>query len=447
MHKLKKPNFTYSQISAISFMSIILIGALLLTLPISSRSGEATPFIDALFTSASATCVTGLVVYDTYTYFSLFGQIVILSLIQIGGLGFMIIATLFSLMLKRKIGLKERGMLQESVSTIHIGGIVRLTKHILFGTVIFEAIGAIILALRFYPDMGLKQGLYNGVFHSISAFCNAGFDLMGRFEPSSSLTLYSGDIVVNLVIMSLIVVGGVGFLVWEDIFTNKLKFCKYRLHTKIVLVVTATLIIVPAIIFYSIERTNSFAGMGTTESWLASFFQSITPRTAGFNTVNIAELSEGSILLTIILMVIGGSPGSTAGGVKTTSFAVIILSLIASIRHTEDINVFNRRLERDVIKKAYDVITIYFMCCALAVLLICALQPFGLKEVFFEVVSALSTVGMSTGITPELNSLSRIIITLLMFFGRVGSLSVALVFSEKKEYIPIRKPVEKISIG
>lgn len=447
MHKLKKPNFTYSQISAISFMSIILIGALLLTLPISSRSGEATPFIDALFTSASATCVTGLVVYDTYTHFSLFGQIVILSLIQIGGLGFMIIATLFSLMLKRKIGLKERGMLQESVSTIHIGGIVRLTKHILFGTVIFEAIGAIILALRFYPDMGLKQGLYNGVFHSISAFCNAGFDLMGRFEPSSSLTLYSGDIVVNLVIMSLIVVGGVGFLVWEDIFTNKLKFCKYRLHTKIVLVVTATLIIVPAIIFYSIERTNSFAGMGTTESWLASFFQSITPRTAGFNTVNIAELSEGSILLTIILMVIGGSPGSTAGGVKTTSFAVIILSLMASIRHTEDINVFNRRLERDVIKKAYDVITIYFMCCALAVLLICALQPFGLKEVFFEVVSALSTVGMSTGITPDLNSLSKFIITLLMFFGRVGSLSVALVFSEKKEYIPIRKPVEKISIG
>ncbi|MCQ2016224.1 MULTISPECIES: TrkH family potassium uptake protein [Clostridium] len=447
MHKLKKPNFTYSQISAISFMSIILIGALLLTLPISSRSGEATPFIDALFTSASATCVTGLVVYDTYTHFSLFGQIVILSLIQIGGLGFMIIATLFSLMLKRKIGLKERGMLQESVSTVHIGGIVRLTKHILFGTVIFEAIGAIILALRFYPDMGLKQGLYNGVFHSISAFCNAGFDLMGRFEPSSSLTLYSGDIVVNLVIMSLIVVGGVGFLVWEDIFTNKLKFCKYRLHTKIVLVVTATLIIVPAIIFYSIERTNSFAGMGTTESWLASFFQSITPRTAGFNTVNIAELSEGSILLTIILMVIGGSPGSTAGGVKTTSFAVIILSLIASIRHTEDINVFNRRLERDVIKKAYDVITIYFMCCALAVLLICALQPFGLKEVFFEVVSALSTVGMSTGITPDLNSLSKFIITLLMFFGRVGSLSVALVFSEKKEYIPIRKPVEKISIG
>lgn len=447
MHKLKKPNFTYSQISAISFMSIILIGALLLTLPISSRSGEATPFIDALFTSASATCVTGLVVYDTYTHFSLFGQIVILSLIQIGGLGFMIIATLFSLMLKRKIGLKERGMLQESVSTIHIGGIVRLTKHILFGTVIFEAIGAIILALRFYPDMGLKQGLYNGVFHSISAFCNAGFDLMGRFEPSSSLTLYSGDIVVNLVIMSLIVVGGVGFLVWEDIFTNKLKFCKYRLHTKIVLVVTATLIIVPAIIFYSIERTKSFADMGTTESWLASFFQSITPRTAGFNTVNIAELSEGSILLTIILMVIGGSPGSTAGGVKTTSFAVIILSLIASIRHTEDINVFNRRLERDVIKKAYDVITIYFMCCALAVLLICALQPFGLKEVFFEVVSALSTVGMSTGITPDLNSLSKFIITLLMFFGRVGSLSVALVFSEKKEYIPIRKPVEKISIG
>lgn len=447
MHKLKKPNFTYTQISTISFMSLILIGALLLTLPIASKSGESTPFIDALFTSASATCVTGLVVHDTYTYFSLFGQIVIISLIQIGGLGFMIIATLFSLMLKRKIGLKERGLLQESVNTIQIGGVVRLTKHILFGTVIFESIGAIILSLRFCPEIGLVRGIYNGIFHSISAFCNAGFDLMGRFEPSSSLTLYRGDVVVNLVIMSLIVIGGIGFWVWEDIYNNKLKFCKYRLHTKIVLVITVLLIFIPAIIFYVIEKNNIFKGMEPVESILASLFQAVTPRTAGFNTVSIGDLREGSILITIMLMVIGGSPGSTAGGVKTTSFAVIILSLISSIRHTEDINVFNRRLEPSVVKKAYDVITIYFMCSVVAMLFISLIQPFGLKEIFFEVTSALSTVGMSTGITSELNSLSRFIITLLMFFGRVGSLSVALVFSDRKEYVPIRKPVEKISIG
>lgn len=447
MIKLKKYNLTYTQMSALSFILIILMGGLLLSLPISSRSREATPFIDALFTSASATCVTGLVVHDTYTYFSIFGQIVILCLIQIGGLGFMIIATLFSFMLRRKIGLKERGLLQESVSTIHIGGVVRLTKHILVGTLLFEGIGAVLLSVRFSRDMGVARGIYDGIFHSVSAFCNAGFDLMGILEPGSSLMYYRNDTLVNLVIGGLIIIGGIGFWVWEDIFNNKFKFCKYRLHTKIVLAITSILVIGGTVAFYLIESNNSFINMSEKEKILAAFFQSVTPRTAGFNTVDIGSLSESSILLTIILMIIGGSPGSTAGGIKTTTFVVVILSLVSSLRHTEDLNIFNRRLEDDIIKKAFNVITIYYVGATAAIFLLCIIEPFSMRDIMFEVISALSTVGMSTGITSSLCPISRIIVTCLMFFGRVGSLSVALVFTEKKEYIPIRKPIEKISVG
>ena len=447
MIKLKKYNLTYAQISALSFILIILVGAILLSLPISSRTREATPFIDAFFTSASATCVTGLVVHDTYTYFSIFGQVVILCLIQIGGLGFMIIATLFSFMLRRKIGLKERGLLQESVSTLHIGGVVRLTKHILVGTLIFEGIGAILLSIRFSRDMGIARGIYDGIFHSVSAFCNAGFDLMGILEPGSSLMHYSSDTLVNFVIGGLIIAGGIGFWVWEDVFNNKFKFCKYKLHTKIVLVITSILVIGGTAAFYLIEGNNAFASMSEKEKILAAFFQSVTPRTAGFNTVDIESLSESSILLTIILMVIGGSPGSTAGGIKTTTFVVVILSLVSSLRHTEDINIFNRRLEGEIIRKAFNVITIYYICATVVVFLLCIIEPFSMRDIMFEVISALSTVGMSTGITSSLSPISRGIVACLMFFGRIGSLSVALIFTEKKEYIPIRKPIEKISVG
>nr|WP_302598651.1 TrkH family potassium uptake protein [uncultured Cellulosilyticum sp.] len=447
MFKLRKYKLTYTQMSAIGFMLIILIGACLLSLPIASKAGVATPFIDALFTSASATCVTGLVVYDTFTHFSVFGQVVILALIQIGGLGFMAVATLFSLMLRRKIGLRERGLLQESVSTIHIGGVVRMTKHILIGTLIFEGIGAVFLSLRFIPEMGLGKGIYNGVFHSISAFCNAGFDLMGRFEPGSSLTRYSGDYLVNIVVMALIIIGGIGFFVWEDIWKNKWQFSRYHLHTKIVVVITTLLIFVPTLLFYGMEKNNTLAGMSGPHAMLASFFQAVTPRTAGFNTIPIGELTEGSALLTMVLMIIGGCPGSTAGGIKTTTFVVIILSFISSINHTEDLNIFNRRLEPSIEKRAYSVITTYLIGSTLAVLLICMIQPLPLKEVFFEVLSALSTVGMSMGITSKLNAISKFMIALVMFCGRVGSLSVALAFAEKKVAVPIRQPIEKIAIG
>lgn len=446
MFKLRRYNLTYTQMSAIGFMAIILLGAGLLALPIASRSGEATPFIDALFTSASATCVTGLVVYDTFTHFSVFGQVVILCLIQIGGLGFMAVAALFSLMLRRKIGLKERGFLKESVSTIQIGGVVRLTKHILIGTLIFEAIGAMLLTIRFASEMKITQALYNGVFHAVSAFCNAGFDLMGRFEPGSSLMRYSGDYLINFVIMALIIIGGIGFFVWEDLWINKWHFAKYHLHTKIVVVSTGLLIVIPALLFYVIERNNVLAGMNGMQGMLASLFQVVTPRTAGFNTVPISDLTEGASLLTMILMIIGGSPGSTAGGIKTTTLVVLILSFISSINHTEDLNIFKRRLEPGIEKKAYGVATTYLMGSIAAVLCICVMQPLPLKEVFFEVLSALSTVGMSMGITGQLNSMAKLMIAVVMFCGRVGSLSVALAFAEKKVTVPIRQPIEKIAI-
>lgn len=444
---MNKYRFNYAQISAIAFIFIILIGAILLWLPISSRNREFTPFINALFTSSSAACVTGLVVYDTFDHFSLFGQAVILSLIQIGGLGFMIVATLFSLMLKKKIGLRQRGLLQESVSTLNIGGVVKLAKHIIIGTVYVELIGAAILAVKFYPEMGILRAIYNGIFHSVSAFCNAGFDLMGYFRESSSLIRYRSDITVNLVIMSLIIIGGIGFFVWEDILENKFDFSKYKLHTKIVILATSVLLIVSTILFYIIEKDNTMKNMNGTGKILASMFQAVTPRTAGFNTLDISKLRESSILLTIILMFIGGSPGSTAGGIKTTTFITILLSFRASMNHSEDLNIFNRRLEPEIVTRAYSVITTYVFGASMAIMTICSIQNLALTDVTFEVISALSTVGMSTGITQELNNFSRLIIVILMFCGRVGSLSVALAFAEKKVYIPIRKPIEKISIG
>jgi len=447
MFKIGRHKFTYTQISAIAFIMIILVGAVLLTLPISSKTGEFTPFVDALFTSSSATCVTGLVVHDTFTYFSLFGQIVILCLIQMGGLGFMIIATLFSLMLKKKIGLRQRGLLKESVSTISIGGVVRLAKNVLIGTIGVETVGAIILAIRFYPEMGLKRSIYNGIFHSVSAFCNAGFDLMGYFREGPSLTRYRGDIVINSVIMCLIVIGGLGFFVLEDIVRKKQHISKYKLHTKIVILTTTILLIGGAILFYIFETNNTMADMNFSQKLLASIFQSVTPRTAGFNTLNIAKFKETSTLLTIILMFIGGSPGSTAGGIKTTTFIVIILSFKSSMNKSEDLNIFNRRLEPEIVRRSYSVITTYVFGAIAAIMAICFIQNLPLEDVTFEVISALSTVGMTTGITQELNTYSRLIIAVAMFCGRVGSLSVALAFAEKKCCVPLRKPIEKISIG
>ena len=447
MFRIKKLHLTYTQIIALGYLGIILLGGLLLSLPISSKDGEATPFINSFFTATSATCVTGLVLYDTFIHWTIFGQVVILILIQTGGLGFMTIMTLFSMFLRRKIGLRERRLLMESANTMRIGGIVLLVKKILIGTLIFEGFGTILLTMRFSPEMGFGPGLYYALFHSVSSFCNAGFDIMGKYGAFTSLTRYSGDIIVNLTIMSLIIVGGIGFLVWDDVSKHRLRFHKYQLHSKIVLTTTFALIIGGAVLFYLFEKSGSFADMGITETILASLFQSVTPRTAGFNTIDIAGLSESGSLLTMILMIIGGSPGSTAGGIKTTTLVVLILGAVSSSKHTSDLSIFKRRLEDNALKRASSIAVIYLFATLLSTMTICATQPFSVKETLFEVFSAAGTVGLSTGITPYLNSLSKFIIMFLMYGGRVGGLSMALVLAERRDSVPIQRPTEKIIIG
>jgi len=436
------------QVIAFGFAGTILAGALLLTLPAANRDKVSPAFIDALFTATSATCVTGLVVYDTYTQFTLFGQIVILCLIQIGGLGFMTIATFFFMMIRRKIGLAERGLLVETVSAFQIGGVVRLIKRVLIGTAIFEGIGAILLSIRFWPQMGAATGIYYAIFHSISAFCNAGFDLMGRFSPYISLVPYQSDALVNLVIMSLIVMGGLGFVVWNDMVEHKWHCRRYQLHTKIVLGTTFLLIAMGAVLFYIMEKDNTLAGMSPAGKLLASLFQSITPRTAGFNTVDMASLTEGGTVLTMLLMLIGASPGSTGGGIKTTTIAVILLATISYIRNTEDINIFHRRLENSTLKRAYCSATIYITLSIIGVFLVITTQGLPVKDVTFETLSAIGTVGLSTGITRELSAFSRVIIMLLMYSGRVGSLTLAMAILDRmSKKNNLKNPEEKIIIG
>lgn len=442
-----KSHFTYTRTFALIVLIIILFGAFLLCLPISSKEGEWTPFLDALFSSTSATCITGLTIFDTYSHLSLFGQIIILILIQIGGIGFMTIVTFFFVILKKNIGLNERKFIMESTGNIKISGVIILVKRIAAGTLIFESCGAALLAVRFCPQMGFAEGLYNAVFHSVSAFCNAGFDIMGKYGEFSSLTAYAGDTLVSVTIMLLIIIGGIGFLVWNDIIKCRFHIKQYMLHTKIVLVTSLALIFAGAILFYIFETNGLFGNLNTKEKILTAFFHSVTSRGAGFNSIETASMSESSKLLTQILMFIGGSPGSTAGGIKTTTFAVLLLGVIASSRNNANITIFKRRLEDIAIRKATAIATIYLLAILLSTLIICGIQDFDLADVSFEVVSAVSTTGLSTGIIPSLNPASRIIIILLMFSGRVGGLFLSLVFAEKKNNAPINRPSEKILIG
>lgn len=444
---MKRKHFTYQQVIALTFLSIIIIGGVVLSLPVSSRDGTATPLINALFTSASATCITGLVVYDTYTHWSAFGQAVILLLIQIGGLGFMTVATLFSFFLGRKIGLWERVMIRETVSTFDIGGVVRLTKHIIIGTLICEGTGALLLSFRFCPEMGFAAGLYNAVFHSVSAFCNAGFDIMGKFGQYSSLTRYAGDPLVNLVVITLIVVGGIGFVVWEDIYTYRFAFRKYQLHSKIVLVTTGFLIFIPAAVLFATEYQAAFAGFGVLKSVLVSLFQSVTTRTAGFNTVDLASLKGSSVLVMMVLMLIGGSPGSTAGGAKTTTFVVILLSVFSTVNQKKDLSIFKRRLDEDALRRAVSILFIYIFTAMVSAAAISLLEGLSLVTTAFEVLSAIGTVGLSFGITPYLGGASKIILAFLMYFGRVGVLSIAMSIARSRETDSLRYPSERIMIG
>ncbi len=446
-NKKPKARKSTTRLIASGFALIILAGALLLSLPIANKSGHGN-WLNSLFTATSATCVTGLVVTDTYQNWTIFGQIIILCLIEVGGLGFLTIGAYISVLLKKRIGLQEREQLQESVNTLEIAGVVRLVKKIVQGALCVEGLGAVLLAFRFVPRFGVARGIYFSVFHAVSAFCNGGFDLMGVNEAYSSLVAFEGDIVVNLVVVTLILVGGIGFIVWDDVMRNKWHFRKYLLHSKIVITTTLILTAAGTILFLITENNAAFAGMSPLERFLGALFSSVTPRTAGFNSVDTAALSNSGKIITMVMMFIGGSPGSTAGGVKTTSMVVLLFYAVAMVLGREDINLFGRRLTDEVVKKANAVVIINATLTIMATVTIMTLQPLlNFEDVLFEVLSAIGTAGMTVGITRELNIISRVIIIVLMYCGRLGSLSFALVFAQKKISASVRQPQEKIIVG
>lgn len=442
-NKRRKKHLTSFQVIILGFAGVILIGTLLLMLPVSSAEGLFTPFDEALFTATSAVCVTGLVLKDTGSYWSAAGQTIILLLIQIGGLGVVTVAASVSLLSGKKISLMQRSTLQDAISAPKVGGIVRLTRFILKGTFLIEAIGAVMLFPVFFHDYG-RKGIWMAVFHSISAFCNAGFDLLGTASHKfSSLVNYAWNPVVNLVIMLLIVIGGIGFLTWDDIYTNKWNFRRYRLQSKLILMTTAGLILLPAIFFFFCDFKNLTIG----KRLLASFFQSVTTRTAGFNTVAISDMTESSKAVMILLMLVGGSPGSTAGGMKTTTFTVLLLNAVATFRSQESAGAFGRRLEYHVIKNAATIAMLYFMLFFCGGIAISVREGLPLLDCLFEAASAVGTVGLTLGITPGLHLFSRMILVLLMYLGRVGGLTLIYAVYQGRNKGNAKLPLEKITVG
>lgn len=440
---------TYVRIIAVGYLMVILIGTLLLMLPFSTSAGESTGFLTALFTATSATCVTGLVVVDTATHWTTLGHVIIMIMIQIGGLGFMTMGVFLAMVLRKRISLRTRGLLQESMNYMQMGGVIRLVRTAFRGTFLIEGIGAVLLTARFIPVFGATKGIWYGIFHSVSAFCNAGFDLMGEYSGEySSFVEFYGDVLINTVVMVLIILGGIGFFVWSDLKKNGLHWKRYMLHTKITLASTAVLLIAGTVLYYIFESGNLLAGMSLKDKMLAAAFSSVTARTAGFNTIDTGALTNASKLLTMLLMFIGGSPGSTAGGIKTVTALILVMYVWSNLRDSKGVNIFNRRLDDDVIRKASNVVVISLLMAVISVIFICFKQPsLPVEDVMFEVFSAIGTVGMSTGLTRDLSLASRIVIILLMYCGRIGSMSFALSFTERKKVAPVQLPVEKIMIG
>ena len=436
------------QVIILGFLLVILLGSMLLTLPIATVSRESASFSDALFTSVSAVCVTGLVVRDTATYWSDFGQAVILCMIQIGGMGVVTLAVAIAMLSGRKISLMQRSTMQEAISAHHVGGIVKLTGFILKVTLCIELGGAVLLALAFSRDFPPLQSVWYGLFHAISAFCNAGFDLMGRQAPFSSLTAYAANPLVNITVMALIVIGGVGFLTWQDVRANGWHLRAYRLQSKIILSMTLILILVPALAFFLLEFTGGdWAGKTLGERVLASLFQSVTPRTAGFNTVDLTAMREASLTLVILLMLTGGSPGSTAGGMKTTTVAVLFLSAVSVCKRRETVRCFGRRIDADALRSAAAILLMYLMLFLLGGLAISLLEDLPVLTCLFEAASAIGTVGLTLGVTPGLCAASRFILMGLMFFGRVGGLTLIFAAASGKRAYVSRLPKEKITVG
>ena len=442
----KKKGFelTPFRIIMFGFAGIILLGALLLMLPIASKSGEVTPFIDTLFTATSAVCVTGLIVYDTATHWTLFGQTVIILLIQIGGLGVVTVALMISLIGGKRIGLRERNLMQEAIAAPKVGGIVRLTGFIIKGTFLIELIGALIMAPSFIMDHGFVLGLWMAVFHSISAFCNAGFDILGTPDAQFvSVTDYVGDPFVSLSICFLIIIGGIGFLTWDDIKTNKLNFKKYRMQSKVILFTTSLLLLIPTIYFFFWEFQDFSLG----ERFLASFFQSTTPRTAGFNTVDLNAMSQAGQVILAILMLIGGSPGGTAGGMKTTTLAVMVANAKSIFTRKNEVEMFKRRVPEDAIRTAATIAMMYIVLCVGSALFVSRVEDCTFVEAVFETASAVGTVGLTLGITPGLHTVSKLLLSGLMFLGRVGGLTIIFAALPTIKNTFSKMPQEKIAVG
>lgn len=443
---LKIKSWSSTRLLSAGFALIILFGAVLLSLPISSRGGNGLGFLDAVFTAASATCVTGLALFDTFTQFTVFGQVVILLLIQVGGLGFMTVAIFFSLAVHRRIGLRERSLLADGVGSLHLAGIVRMVRRILIGTAVFEGLGTVLLAIRFIPRFGFLRGLWVACFHAVSAFCNAGFDLMGRLRPSSSLTLFYDDPLVVLTIAALIVVGGIGFVVWNDFADCAFHVRRLNYHSKVVIASTLALIAAGAALFFLMERNASMADMDMGARLLSSLFQSVTPRTAGFNTVDMASLSDGGKVLTMLLMFIGAAPGGTGGGIKITTFVVIAATAHASLKNRNDTNIGHYRVSTETIGRAFSSVTVYIGITLTGVLVLCT-QGISITAAVFECLSAIGTVGLSIGATASLTGLSKLVIILLMYVGRLGSLTVFLAVSDRDTKAGFRYPIGKILVG
>ena len=441
--KAVKKRFSPFRVIFFTFVILIAAGTLLLMLPFATREWGGACFKDALFTATSASCVTGLVVQDTATYWSLFGQIVIIILIQIGGLGVMTMAAAITMMAGKRLGLGYRSILQNAVSANQVGGIARLTKFIIKLTAAIELTGAAFLSFTFIPEFGVLKGIWYSIFHSISAFCNAGFDLMGVKAPFSSLTSFSGNIPFLVIIMLLIICGGIGFFTWEDIKLHGLKFKKYRMQSKVIIVTYAILIIVPAVFFFFSEYADLPAG----ERIVNSFFQAVTPRTAGFNSTDLTALRPAGVTSTIVLMLIGGAPGSTAGGMKVTTIAVLMSLAAAVVTRNEHAHFFKRRVSVETARNAATIFVIYITLFLFSSIVISATDGLAMREAMFETSSAIGTVGLTMGITPALSLAAHIVLILLMLFGRVGGLTfmfAAFPQSLKRNY---EYPEENINVG
>ena len=441
-HKL---TLSPAKLLALGFLGIILLGTSLLCLPFASYEGH-TSFVDALFTATSATCVTGLVTLTTATHWTLFGKIVIILLIQIGGLGFMTFVSLSAIILNKNISLHERKLMVQSTGSLELRGIINLIKRVALGTMLVEGAGAILLMLRFLSlGNGFLNSLWYGIFHSISAFCNAGFDIIG----DNSLINYSSDPFILITISLLIIIGGIGFLVWNDFVSYKFNFKKYKLHSKLALLITSILIFGGWILLYITERNASLGSFSEGDKWLNAFFQSVTLRTAGFDSISQGSLSRGGSVISVVFMLIGGCPGSTAGGIKAITFLVVILNTISFARDKDSITIFKKRISDSTVKQSCAIMTLYLLAVCAVTVAICLIEgdSFSLGNIIYEVASAIATVGLTQGITPLLSVASKIILCFAMYFGRLGGLTLLLAIAEKQPGASLERPYEKILIG